>query len=181
MHQLKRRTVMPFGLFEKPPQLVMTLDRLQGPYYPGDVIHVTLQVTASKPTKINEVRAVLVLRQRYKELTDSTDSTTHVTTTSEDWHDEEKEVEKQVPQPQGTISGAQTYNVDLHVPMDAAPPYLSDKMETHWLVRGTVDVPMAGDANQEIELPLIVPPPGMRGQPGNFGTATNTGVAGMHF
>src|SRR5690349_10399140 len=135
---------MPFGLFEKPPQLIMTVDKPQGPYYPGDVIHVTLQVTASKPTKINEVRAVLGLHQRYKELSDTTDSTTHQTTTSENWSDDEKEVEKQVPQPQGTISGSQTYNVDLHIPPDAPPPYLSEKMETHWLVRGVVDVPMAG-------------------------------------
>src|SRR5689334_13626928 len=59
VNQWKRRFVMPFGLFEKPPQLVMTVDRPQGPYYPGDVVHVTLQVHAEKATKINEVRAVL--------------------------------------------------------------------------------------------------------------------------
>jgi hypothetical protein len=172
---------MPFGLFEKAPEITMTVDRPQGPYFPGDVIHVSIQTKAEKDSKINGVRASLVLRTRYKENQQQTDTTTKQTTTVQTDVSAETEVDKQQPMGAGSLHGDQTFTADLHIPPDAAPPYSSTLIETHWVVKATIDRPMAGDPNQEMELPLIVAPRGTYSQPGEFGNSSDLNVAALRF
>ncbi len=170
---------MPFGLFEKAPELTLTIDRPQGPYYPGDVIHTTLQVKAEKDSKVNGVRVALVLRTKYRENQQQTDTTTKQTTTVQNDVSAETEIDKQAPLGQTNLHGDQTLTADLRIPPDAAPPYSSPLIETHWVVKATIDRPLASDINQEIELPLIVVPPGSHGQAGEFGNASDLNVAAM--
>jgi hypothetical protein len=172
---------MPFGLFEKAPELTLTIDRPQGPYYPGDVIHATLQVKAEKDSKVNGVRVALVLKTKYQELTEQTDTQTQQKTTVKHDVTAEQEVDKQAPLGQTTLHGEQTISADLRIPPDAQPPYASTLIETHWVVKATIDRPMASDINQEIELPLIVPAPGSRSMASEYGNASDLNVAAMRF
>lgn len=172
---------MPFGLFEKAPEITMTVDRPTGPYFPGDVIHVTIQTKAEKDSKINGVRAALVLKTKYRENQQQTDTQTKQTTIVQNDITTETEVDKQQPMGQGSLHGDQTFTVDLRIPPDAVPPYSSTLIETHWSVKATIDRPMASDPNQELELPLIVPPPGSYSQPGEFGNSSDLNVAALRF
>ena len=174
---------MPFGLFEKGAEITLTIDRPQGPYYPGEVIHATLGLQVDKAVKVREVRVVLLLQSKYKTLVqqEEEDPTTHAKTTKtvEQQNSDEKEIDKQTPLHEGTINAGQTLTIDLHIPPDAVPVYLSPNIETHWVVKATVDRSMASDSNAEIQLPLIVPPPGTYNNQGEFGTSTNLDVAAM--
>jgi hypothetical protein len=173
-------TGMPFGLFEgKAPQLTVTMDRPHGPYYPGDTITLTITLVAEKDTKLREVRASLLRRQKVQTLTQTEDTTTHEKKITPSWQSSEKEVEKQVPMHEGSIHGTQTFTVELHIPPDAAPVYTGPLIENKWIVKVTADRAMASDADQEIELPLIVVPTGQHGGAGQYGTVNNPGDAGL--
>ena len=179
---------MPFGLFEKGADVTLTVDRPQGPYYPGDTIRATIGLEVEKPVKVREVRVVLLLQQKYKTLverdvaqTGTGGATTTTKETVEVMSTNEKEVEKQIPIREGELSAEQTVSVELRIPPDAAPVYTSPNIETHWVIKVTVDRPMASDANAEMQLPLIVPPPGHYARPGEYGTASNMNVAPMRF
>jgi hypothetical protein len=179
---------MPFGLFEKGADVTLTVDKPQGPYHPGDTIHATIGLQVDKPVKVREVRVVLLLQQKYKTLverdvqqTSSSGTTTTTKETTEQMSVNEKEVDKQIPIREGELSAEQTTTVDLHIPPDAVPVYTSPNIETHWVIKVTVDRPMASDANAEMQLPLIVPAPGHYAQPGQYGNATKMDVAPMRF
>jgi hypothetical protein len=179
---------MPFGLFEKGADVTLTVDRPQGPYHPGDTVHATIGLQVDKPVKVREVRVVLLLQQKYKTLverevqqTSSTGTATTTKETVEQMSTNEKEVDKQIPIREGELSAEQTTTVDLRIPPDAVPVYTSPNIETHWVIKVTVDRPMASDANAELQLPLIVPPPGHYARPGEYGNATNMNVAPMRF
>ena len=105
---------MPFGLFEKAPEITMTVDRPQGPYFPGDVIHVNIQTKAEKDSKINGVRASLVLRTRYKENQQQTDTTTKQTTTVQTDVSAETEVDKQQPMGAGSLTAINLHRRPAH-------------------------------------------------------------------
>src|SRR5689334_13011895 len=102
---------MPFGLFEKAPEISMTLDRPHGPYFPGDVIHVTIQTKAEKDSKVNGVRAALVLKTKYRENQQQTDTQTKVTSTVQNDVTAETEVDKQQPMGAGNLHGDHTFTV----------------------------------------------------------------------
>jgi hypothetical protein len=179
---------MPFGLFEKGADVTLTVDRPQGPYHPGDTVHATIGLQVDKPVTVREVRVVLLLQQKYKTLverevqqTSSTGTATTTKETVEQMSTNEKEVDKQIPIREGELSAEQTTTVDLRIPPDAVPVYTSPNIETHWVIKVTVDRPMASDANAELQLPLIVPPPGHYARPGEYGNATNMNVAPMRF
>jgi hypothetical protein len=172
---------MPFGLFEKGADVTLTLDRPQGPYYPGDVVHATVSLQVDKPVKVREVRVVLIAKQSYKAQVKQEDTTTKETRIVDSMVNEEKEIDKQIPIREGTLNAGQTVTADLRIPADAVAPYHSDYIETHWLVKVTVDRPMAGDSNAEIELPLIVPAPGLYAKQGEFGNGTGLDVAALRF
>ena len=188
---------MPFGLFEKGADVTLTVDRPQGPYHPGDTVRATIALQVDKPVKVREVRVTLLLQQKYKTLVEREVQQTASTTTTnppatpptttttketvEEMSTNEKEVDKQIPIREGTLNAGQTVEVALRIPPDAVPVYLSPNIETHWVIKVTVDRPMASDSNAEMQLPLIVPPPGHYAKPGEFGSAINMNAAALRF
>jgi hypothetical protein len=158
------------------------VDRPTGPYYPGDVVHATITVAGEKDMKVREVRAGLVLCERYEYRERERDADGDYETNSH-WATDEVWVAKEVLVTEGTIPSTfrKTYDFDWPIAADAIPPYSGKISQIRWLAKITVDRKLRGDINQEVELPVIVPPPGLRAQPGEYGEASDPGVAHMRF
>ena len=62
---------------------------------------------------------------------------------------------------------------DWTIPPDAPPPYAGKISQTRWLAKVTVDRKLKRDINEEVELPLVVPPPGQMAPPGEYGEVSH--------
>ena len=132
------------------------IDRPGKPYYPGDVIHATISLRSTSKVKVREVFAGLVLWERYQYgTTDSEGDRTTSWATSEDF------VIRETLAGEGEIPAgfSETYHLDLLVPMNAAPPFSGKIVQSRWLVKVVADRRLKKDVREEVEIPIIVPPP----------------------
>jgi hypothetical protein len=84
---------------------------------------------------------------------------------------------------EGTIPAGfrETYRFDWRIPADAPPSCDGAILRTRFVVVVNVDRPMARDIEQELEIPVVVPPPGARAEAGECGEASHPEVARMTF
>ncbi len=156
------------------------IDPGQGPFYPGSPLNVSITLRSKKKVKVSEVRAVLLFHEQYRykavEEDDDGDRQTRVYTAHKDW-----EVHKDLLMGGETIPGGfeQTYQLDWKIPEDAQPPYSGKVIQAKWLIKVTLDRKLRKDINKEIELPIIVPPPGTHGGAGEYGHASHSDKADM--
>ncbi|RLC56751.1 MAG: hypothetical protein DRI80_15850 [Chloroflexota bacterium] len=168
---------MAFGLFKGGDvNISLQLDRPAGPYYPGDVVHTDIMLEVEKGMKVQEVRAGLVFWERYQWIDRDTEGKT-----SRRWSTDEAWVSREILVPKGSIPDdfRQTYSLDWRIPPEAQPPYAGTISQTRWLVKVTVARRLKKDINEEIELPLIVPPPGHRAQPDEYGESSHPDAVHM--
>ena len=154
------------------------IDPGQGPFYPGSPLHVSVILKSKKKVKVNEVRAVLLFHEQYRyedeEMDD--DQGTRVYTGHTDW-----EVHKDLLIGSDTIPEGfeQPYQLEWKIPEDAQPPYSGKVIQAKWSIKVTLDRKLRKDINKEIELPVIVPPPGTHGGAGEYGHASHSDKADM--
>lgn len=148
---------MVFGLLKGAQvTLGIEVDRPKKPYYPGDVIHATVSIQSASKVKVREVFAGLALWEKYQYgTTDDEGDKTKSWATAEDFAVRETLMgEGEIP-----AGFSETYHLDFPVPTNATPPYSGKIVQNRWLLRVTLDRPMKRDISEEVEIPLIVPPP----------------------
>lgn len=164
---------MPISLFGGGPQVTVALDRPEGPYYPGDVVHVTVTVDSEKENKISGLRVGL---QGWEGgFTRSDDgSVSSYTLATHEVASETLMGETRLP-----AAFHQTYRVALPIPSDAFPPYSSSTLTCTWAVQASAGQPLKKDATCEVDVPLVVPPPGERVQAGEFGESSDAATVDL--
>jgi hypothetical protein len=164
---------MPISFLGGGAEIAIELDRPGGPYYPGDVIQTAVTVTSEKESKISGFHVGLLAW----ELSISEDSEGN--TSRRQTVDETVAGETLIDEMTLAAGFRGTYQVDLPIPADAFPPYASSSIRSGWLVKATVERGFKKDTTVEVEVPLVVPPPGEHAQPGEYGEASHPGEADM--
>jgi len=159
--------------------LRLAIDRPVNPYYPGDTVHASIVLQAEeggKGMKMRQVHAGLVHSERYQYKDEDSDGDV-----MSYWTTDEQYVTKEILLGEGTIEPgfSQTFNFSWQFPQEAPPPTDGKITQSRWLVKASVDRKLRGDVNEEIELPIIVPPPGQFVQPGEYGESSNPAEAHM--
>ena len=169
---------MVFGLFGGySVEVQIDLDRPDATYAPGDVVSATINLAAAKGGKVREVRAGLVRQDRYQVIEQRRDSDGDWRDSYE-WKTNETWVAREALMNEGSLPSdfKEAYRFDWEVPL-GAPSCAGDIVQIKWLVKVTIDRPMAKDQNDEVELRIVAPPTGEYAQGGDFGEMnTNSGV-----
>jgi hypothetical protein len=156
------------------------LDRPTEFYHPGDAIHASVTLDGQKKMKVRQVKAELVHWERYRYDKTTTDMDDDDRTSTHSATAETIPVEEVLMEageiPAGSV---QTYTLDWTIPDNAVPPYQGEITQSRWLVRVTLDRKLGLDTTAEVEVPLIVSPPGRDIQPGDYGSASHPGEADM--
>jgi ribosomal protein L40E len=148
------------GLFGgKLPELGIQLERADGVYYAGEVVRARVTVSAEDGAKFKEVRAGLLLEEKYQTIErrrDSDGDTTYsrVWRTSEQWAAREQLAAGELPK-----GYRQTFDFEWRLPDEAAPTCQGKIVVARWLVKATVDRKMARDVNAEAQLYVVAPAP----------------------
>jgi hypothetical protein len=144
----------------------LQVDRPEGTFYPGDVVHADIVLEVGKGMAVREVRAGLVFWERYQWVDRDSDGDL-----DRHWATDEVWVCKEILVPEGAIPDGfrQAYRFDWTIPPDAPPPYDGKISQTRWLAKVTVDRKLRQDVNEQVELPLIVAPPGQMAPSGEYG------------
>ncbi len=130
------------------------------PYYLGETVHARVTLASEKEVKVREGRIALVYQEeyQYKHHHRSTDSHGHSrTTVATAWATDEREVNRQIFLGETSLpAGAQnTYEFDLPIPANAAPSAQAEIVHVKWIVKATLDRKMAGDFEDQVELPVF--------------------------
>jgi hypothetical protein len=164
---------MPISFGEAVADITIDLDRPAGPYYPGDVIHAALVLESRKDVQVRQFSAGLLAWELC--ISEDSDGDSSRTTTLNEFVTEETLVADMT-----LAAGFRgSYRLDLPVPRDAFPPYQSSTIHSGWLVKAVLDRGLKKDVTAEVPVPLVVPPPGERAQPGEVGEASHPDQAGM--
>jgi hypothetical protein len=164
---------MPIGFGKSGTELAIELDRPTGPYYPGDVVQATVRLDSEKEIKTSGLRAELVAWELI--ISEDSEGDTSRRSTLDEVVAGETLIEGMT-----LAAGFQgSYQVALPIPADAFPPYASSSIRSGWLVRATLDRGMKKDTSAEVDLPLVVPPPGERAKAGEVGESSHPGDAEM--
>ena len=143
------------------------LDRPAGPYYGGDLVQATITLQNDKELAVRGAGAWLVLREEYQWRRINVKGHVESHTDTEESRYAAVDLEQEGTIPPGTHS----YPVSLRLPDDAVAPYAGKITKNGWLVQCKFDCPKAFDPEAEVEVPLVVPPPGRNVEPGEYGEA----------
>lgn len=157
------------GLFGgKLPELAVQMERADGVYYPGETVRAAVHVTAEDGAKFKEIRAGLVLEEKYQTIERRRDSDGDVDY-NRVWHtDEHWAAREQVAAGSLPKGFRQTFNYEWRLP-DSLQPYCQGKIVVaRWLVKATVDRKLARDVNAEAPVYVVVPAPARPAQGGQF-------------
>jgi len=151
------------------------VDPAQGPYYAGDLLHVLITLQSEKELKVREARASLMLHETYSYTRTEGGKVRHNRGTSElIAHRAQLLGEETIP-----AGFNQTYRLEWQIPQEVPPPYTGKLITGRWLIKVTLDRKLRGDINEELEIPLIVPPPGRWARPGDYGESSHPDDAEM--
>lgn len=131
--------------------LVVTLDRHNSIYAPGDTIHASVRVEGVKDIKIQSAKIALVSREEYEYKYETRDSDGDDETRTSKTTDELNVWQQQFLR-ESTIKGGtnQTFEFDMQLPPNALPSVEGGKILNHeWLVKTTLDRKLAGDVEDK--------------------------------
>jgi hypothetical protein len=164
---------MPIGFGKSAAEIAIELDRPEGPYYPGDVIRATIHLESQKELKIAGFSAGLVAWELI--ISEDSEGSKSKRSTLDEVVAGETLIEGMT-----LAAGFQgTDQVELPIPADAFAPYASSSIRGGWSVRATLDGGRKKGTSAEVDLPLVVPPPGERAQPGEVGESSHPGDVEM--
>jgi hypothetical protein len=166
------------GLFGgKLPSFAIELERADGVYFPGETVRARITVTAEDAAKFRELRAGLLLFEKYQAIEESRDSDGD-RSYSRVWRESEQWAAKEIIATGELPAGfRRTYHYEWQLPVNAAPYNDGKIINARWLVKVTMDRKLARDVNQEAVLYVIVPPTGTQMQPGEYVEETNAAEA----
>lgn len=162
----------------------LALDRSNQVYVLGETIHATVTITGEKDIKVQQGRLEFVFHEEYqyrhRETERDSDGDSR-TTTETTWKTDEPVLKKEVFFNETTIraGSAQTFQVDLPIPLNAAPTGAGKIVRIQWLVKAILDRRMASDISDKAEVYVFAPAPGRFVQAGSFGNSTEPGEAEM--
>jgi len=166
---------MVFGLFGgKQIDISIQLDRPDGAYAAGDTVVAQMSLAAEKAGPVREVRAGLVREHRYQIVDRRRDSDGDYQDNYE-WRTVETWITREALAAEGELSANCAFRFGWQIPSDVAATYAGD------IVKVTVDQVMARDQNEEVELKVVAPAPGVYTQPGEFCEMNNDSGAVMRF
>lgn len=157
------------GLFGgKLPELAIQLERPDGVYYPGETVRAAVTVTAESGAKFKEIRAGLLLEEKYQTIERTRDSDGDVSY-SHVWRTDEQWVRREVLATSNLPKGfRQTFNYEWRLP-DSPQPYCQGKIVVaRWLVKATIDRTLARDVNAEAPVYLVLAAPSQPSQGGEL-------------
>jgi hypothetical protein len=157
------------GLFGgKLPELSIQLERPDGVYYAGETVRASITVTAESGAKFKEIRAGLLLEEKYQSIERTRDSDGDVSYSSV-WRTNEQWVRREVLATSNVPKGfRQTFDYEWQLP-DNLQPYCQGKIVVaRWLVKATVDRTLARDVNAETPVYVVVPAPAQASQGGEM-------------
>ncbi len=156
----------------KLPELFITVERADGVYFPGEVVRASVTVRSEDEAKFKEIRAGLLLEEKYQTIERTRDgdgdtSDSHVWRTDEQW------AARETLATGGVAAGfEQTRHFEWRLPEAALPSCHGKIVKARWLVKATVDRPMARDVNAEA--PLYVAPAAPASSQGAEGADENS-------
>jgi sporulation-control protein spo0M len=156
------------------------IDRPDAPYYPGDDVTAKITIESRSKVKIREARAALVARDMCLYQDDTYTSDFSAPTTN--WSSFDREIDRQELLDQGVIAAesTQTFDFSATIPPDASPTCNRGAfVKLNWLVKVTLDRPMAPDVNVDTEFLVLSTPPGELIAPGEFGQSNDPDEAEM--
>jgi hypothetical protein len=158
---------MPIGFAKSGVDLHIELDRPAGPYYPGEVVAATIRLESQKEIKVSGLRVRLEAWEL--SLSEDSEGSTSKRRTLDQAVAEEILLEEMT-----LAAGFQeAYRVEFPIPADAFAPYASSSIRAGWRVKATLARGMKRDTSVEVELPLVVPPPGEQARPGEVGESSH--------
>lgn len=130
------------------------LDRPEGPYHPGDIVHADITLQCEKEMKARQFRAGLLAWEEFVQEDSEGDKTTRSTLN--------EYVEEAVLVKDETLQAgySRSFQMDWRIPTDAFPPYFSELIRSGYQVVATLDLGSKRDIRQQVAVRLVVPPPG---------------------
>jgi hypothetical protein len=162
------------GLFGgKLPELFIQVERPDGVYYPGEVVRASVTVRSQDEAKFKEIRAGLLLEEKYQTIERTRDSDGDYSD-SRVWRTDEQWAARESLAAGGVAAGfEQTRHFEWRLP-ETPLPYCQGKIVVaRWLVKATVDRPLARDVNAEAPLYVVAPAPAAPA-PGGEGADENS-------
>jgi len=154
-------------------ELTIELDRPTGPYYPGDPVHIAVTYVPRKDVSVRELRATLAAWEVHI----SEDSKGHRTRRT--LSDQAIEQEMVAVDDMVRAGSNLTYQADWRTPLDIMPSYAGDSLRCGLSARVQVDVARSRDASESVVVPLLVPAPELRTEPGWYGDPSHPEKADM--
>lgn len=155
-------------------QILIELDKPDGPYYPGDGVLVKFSILAEKNLRVERLWCGLHAWERV--------NTEDVDGYSTSWETVNNWVARHILRENFDLaSGATTqHSLRLWVPNDAFPPALGIFITAGWDIEVHIELTQRkSDISTKIALPLVVSPPDKRQQPGQYGDSSQSELLKM--
>lgn len=164
-------------------EVTVTLDRPGQSYFPGDTVSADISIEAKEPLKIREARVALVARDMclYQDNAYAGGDLAPATT---NWSSFDQEITRQTLMGAETIGAGsvKTFNFSATFPDEAAPTCSKSAfIKLNWLIKVTLDRPMAPDINAEAEIEMGSVVPDTTSPPGEYGQSNEPEQAEMAF
>ena len=147
------------GLFGgKLPEFSIQLERPDGVYYAGETVRARVGVSAEDGGKFREIRAGLLLEEKYQTIerqrdSDGDRSYNRVWRTSEHWAAREQLAAGELPK-----GFSRAFDFEWRLPEAAQPSCQGKIVAARWLVKATADRKLARDVNAETQFYVVRPP-----------------------
>ena len=160
---------MVFGLFGRSGvEVSIGLDRPDETYAIGETVGAQIMLAVENGGNIREVRAGLVRQERFQAIDNRLDADLKFRDFYE-WRTNEVWVTREVLAGEGALSVNDTFGFAWQIPPGSAPTCAGDIVQVKWLVKVTINRPMAPDQNEELEFGVVSLPTGRPAQSGDFG------------
>src|SRR3954467_1596475 len=164
---------MVFGLFGGGDvQIGVDVDERAGGFGPGDTLEARITLDAGKGLKAREVRAGLVIVERY-ETTDEYRDNDGDGRTRDVWKSDETWVRREVLARDDVPAGQRSYSFAWPIPTNAPPPCAGKIVQVKYLVKVTVDKKLAKDINVERVINIVSHAPGRNDTPVELGSSSD--------
>jgi hypothetical protein len=155
-------------------EIVVTLDRPNGIYLPGETAGVTVEIQPDKDLKLKGALVRLSGTEQYKygSTSSSTDSDGNTTEdTNYYWAYNEFFAREEKFLGETTLPGSkpQRYSFQMSLPADALPSCAGEIVRIYWKFSVKLDRRLAGDLHAETELCVRPLTPSLNLQPGEYG------------
>jgi hypothetical protein len=146
----------------------------EGPYYPGDTVSATIILHGEKKLSVRQFTAGLLFWEQYTSEDSDGDQTAR--TVADQFLDQNTLMRED----QLYEGYSRSFQVAYRLPSNAAPPCHSNLIQSGWTLRASLDIGKRTDINEEVPIPLVVPPAVLGSQSTKHGDASHPDKGEMH-